>query len=192
VCKHRRALIVGHLKQKREFPAVLGAQFGDIWAALGDAQDDSKLWARESHDYVAQRDKRVMTYPGSKVPRRFGGSLLDADREKLEYLARVDGAAEALLGRLVAAEDWYGWCCDAVERWTKGWRPGRVEKDMLYVDEETLVDLRRYKWEINQKRVAIDLRPIQRPLDNVYKRQQGHIKLLNRLWSLTTSAGAGQ
>lgn len=130
-----------------------------------------------------------MTYPGGKRRRReFRGQFGPRDRERLEYLSGVeeDGDASALRAELEEAEGWQGWCAGVMGEWELGWRPGRVEKDMLYVDEETQADVRRYQWEINQKRAAIGLVPVKRPQDEVYERQQEHIRLLDGLWKLMT------
>lgn len=126
-----------------------------------------------------------MTYPGVKRRRReFAGQFLVRDREKLEFLSGEDDEAAGLLAELDEAEEWLGWCEGMMGEWALGWRPGRVEKDMLYVDEDTQADVRRYKWEINQKRVNLGLVPVRRPQDEVYERQKEHIKLLDGLWKL--------
>lgn len=181
-----------HLKQTREFPTAMGAQFGDLQAALLGAEEDHLSAAQRCFTHVAERSRRVMTYPGKRRMREFSGSLGPQDREKLEHLSEIDDGAEALQGELERAEEWFDWCRDAIDKWTKGWRPDTVEKDMLYVGEDTQADLRRYKWEINQKRAAIELAPVERPQDEVYERQQEHIQLLDRLWSLTGLVGTGQ
>lgn len=187
MCKHRKDLIVGYLKQRREFPTAVGTQFGDLQAACQDAEEDQLSAARRCFNHVAERSRRVMTYPGKRVMREFGGRLSRQDREKLNYMSEVDNDAEALRAELEAAEDWLGWCRGMIDDWTKGWRPDRVETGMLYVGEDGQADVRRYKWEINQKRVAIGLVPVKRPQDEVYKRQQEHIGLFDGLWKLTTS-----
>lgn len=192
MCKHRRGLIVGHLKQTREFPTAIGAQFGDLQAALHDAEEGHLSAARRCFTHVAERSRRVMTYPGKRRIREFSGSLGPQDREKLEYLSEIDDNAEALRAELETAEEWLAWCQHAIDEWTKGWRPELSEKGMLYVGEDTQADLRRYKWEINQKRFAIGLVPVERPHDEVYERQQEHIQLLDGLWSLASLGGTGQ
>lgn len=185
VCAHRRGLIVSHLKQTRQFPTSVPAQFGDLRAARADAEDDHLSASRRCFDYVAERSHRVMTYQGKRRRKEFaGGSLSPRDRDRLKYLAGVEDEAQGLRGELEAAEGWLGWCGGMMGRWARGWRPGRVEREVLYVDEETLADVRRYKWEINQKRVAIGLVPVKRPQDEVYERQQEHIRLLDRLWKM--------
>ncbi|KAK7704686.1 hypothetical protein SLS64_008450 [Diaporthe eres] len=185
VCAHRRRLIVGHLKRTREFPLALAAQSGDLRAALQDAEEARLAASRRCFEYVAERSRPVMGYPGGKRRRReFAGQFLVRDRQKLEHLSGVEDEAAALREELEEAEEWLGWCEEVMGEWTLGWRPGRVEKDMLYVDEETQADVRRYKWEINQKRAAIGLVPVRRPQDEVYKRQQDHIELLDILWKL--------
>ncbi|KAG8167502.1 hypothetical protein KVR01_003191 [Diaporthe batatas] len=191
VCKHRRGLVVGHLRETCEFPTAVGAQLGDLTAALRDAEEAQLSAARRGFDFVAARSKRVMTYPAGKLVRRkFGGALGPEDREKLEYLGEVgEEGAGALLVGLEAAEDWLDWAQQAVADWMRGWRPARVETAMLYVGEDVEADVRRYKWEINQKRHAIGLEPISDgPLDGVYSRQQGHIERLDALWRLTSTS----
>lgn len=190
MCEHRRTLVVGHLKRMRSFPTALGAQFGDLQCALQDAEEDKLSAARRAFTYVAERSRRVMTYPGSRVKREFCGVFDCDDREKLEYLGEIgEDGAEALLAELEAAERWLAWSERAIADWNGGWRPARVETDALYVGEDTEADMRRYKREINQKRDAIGLVPLRkRPLDGVYERQQGHITSLDALWSLTSSS----
>ena len=188
VCAHRLRLIVGHLKQTRQFPVAIGAQFGDLVAARQDAEEDSLSAARRCFNLVAEHSRRVMSYRGKRRRREFPGSLGPRDRERLEYLSEGGGDEDAKVLReeLEAAEEWLGWCREMIELWTSGWRPDRVEKDMLYVDEDTQASVRRYKWEINQKRFAIGLVLVKRPRDEVYERQQGHIRLLDGLWKLMT------
>lgn len=191
--KHRRGLVVGHLKKTREFPTAVGAQFGDLTSALQDAEEAQLSAARRGFDFVAGQSKRVMTYPGRRIRREFGGALSPEDREKLEYLGEVgEHGAGALLAELEAAEGWLAWSQQAVAHWSRGWRPARVETDMLYVGEEAEADVRRYKWEINQKRHVIGLAPLdKKPLDEVYNRQQGHIQRLDALWRLTSTSPVG-
>ncbi|KAG6366549.1 hypothetical protein INS49_000727 [Diaporthe citri] len=187
VCAHRRRLMVDHLKRTRQFPIAMAAQFGDLRAALQDAEEAKLSAARRCFEYVAERSRYVMAYPGGKRRRReFAGQFRARDRERLEYLSGEDDEAGALREELEAAEEWLGWCEDVMGEWALGWRPGRVEKDMLYVDEEAQADVRRYKWEINQKRSDIGLVPVKRPQDEVYERQQEHIRLLDGLWKLMT------
>ena len=186
MCAHRRGLIVSHLKRTRSFPTSMAAQFGDVAAARADAEEDQLSASRRCFEYVAERSRYVMAYPGGKRRRRefAGGGLGPRDRERLEHLSGVEDEAHGLRAELEAADEWFGWCRDVMDRWALGWRPGRVERDMLYVGEETLADVRRYQWEINQKRVAIGLVTVRRPQDEVYERQQEHMRLFDRLYKV--------
>lgn len=189
VCAHRRRLMVNHLKQRREFPFAWGAQSGDLRSALQDAEEDVLSFSRRCFEYVAARSRPVMTYPGNKRARReWAGQFRPRDRQRLEYLGGTEGDEEAarLMAGLVAAEEWHAWCVDAISRWTAGWRPDLVEREVLYVDEDGEADVRRYKWEINDKRNTIGLVPVRRPQDEVYERQQANIRLIDELWRLTT------
>lgn len=184
---------MGHLKKTREFPTAVGAQLGDLKSALRDAEEAQLSAARRCFDYVARQSKRVMTYPGNRVRREFSGAFSQEDREKLEYLGEIgDEGGEARLAELEAAEGWLAWSRGAIADWTRGWRPARVETDMLYVDDDAEADVRRYKWEINQKRHTIGLAPLnKRPLDEVHNRQQRQIERLDALWSLTSTSPVG-
>lgn len=181
--------MVRHLKHKREFPFAMGAQSGDLRAALQDAEEDVLSASRRCFEHVAARSRFVMTYPGNKRRRRsFAGQFGPRDRDRLEYLGGTEGDVEAasLRAELAAAEEWKRWCEDMIARWTAGWRPALVERHMLYVDEDAEADVRRYKWEINDKRAAIGLVPVRRPQDEVYERQQANIRLIDELWRLMT------
>lgn len=184
VCAHRRRLVVEHLRRTKRFPAAVGAQLGDVRAALRAAEDGELAAERRCFEHVASRSRRVMAYAGKRRRREFPGGLGARDRERLEHLSREDEEARGLRAELEEAEEWRGWCAGVAEEWAAGWRPGCVERDMLYVGEEAEADVRRYKLEINQKRAGLGLVPVRRPQDEVYKRQQGHIGLLDALWSL--------
>lgn len=184
VCAHRRGLIVGHLKQTREFPVVIAAQFGDLRAAYADTQEDKLAAARRCFEYVADRSRHVMTYQGKRRKREFAGRFSRRDHEKLRHLSETHEEAERLLSELDAAEEWQSWCRNIIGHWTLGWRPDRVEQDMLYVDEVVEGDVRRYKRDINDKRAALGLAPVERPQDAVFERQQEQIRLLDGLWRL--------
>lgn len=176
---------MSYLKRTRRFPTALAPQFGDLRAARQDAEEAKLSAARRCFEHVAERSRRVMTYPGGKRRRReFGGRLGARDRERLWYLSNEDDEAAALRAELEGAEGWEAWCEGVMGEWALGRIPGRVEKDMLYVDEETLADVRRYQLEINQKRDSMGLVPVKRPQDEVYERQQEHIQLLDILWNL--------
>lgn len=181
--------MVSHLKHKREFPYAWGAQSGDLRAALLDAEEDVLSSSRRCFEHVAARSRFVMSYPGNKRRRReFAGQFGPRDRARLEYMGGTEGDEEAagLAAELGAAEEWHAWCVDAIARWTAGWRPALVEREVVYVDEDGEADVRRYKWEINDKRDAIGLVPVSRPQDEAYERQQANIKLIDELWRLTT------
>ncbi|KAJ0118015.1 hypothetical protein J7T55_014468 [Diaporthe amygdali] len=186
VCAHRRKLVVGHLKRARQFPVLVPAQFGDLQAACGDAEEDQLAVSRRCSEYVAgrSRSRYVMTYEGKRRRRDATGQLAEEDYEKLDYLKKIDDEAERLCSELDAAGEWLTWCRHMKEHWALGWRPDRVEKDMLYVGEDTQSDVRRYKREINEKRAALGLVPVARPQDEVYERQQEQIKLLDGIWNL--------
>lgn len=187
VCAHRRGLIVGHLKRTRSFPTSVPAQFGDLRASLQDAEEDVLSSWRRCFEYVAERSRYVVTYPGNKRRRReFAGRFGPRDRERLEYLSGVEEEAGVLWHELEEAEGWKGWCEGVMDEWTAGWRPARVEGDMLYVGEDAQADVRRYQREINEKRVAIGLVTVRRPRDEVYERQQEHIRGLDGLWKVMT------
>ncbi|KAK2613584.1 hypothetical protein N8I77_000490 [Diaporthe amygdali] len=186
VCAHRRKLVVGHLKRTRQFPVLVPAQFGDLQAACGDAEEDQLAVSRRYSEYVAgrSRSRYVMTYEGKRRRRDVTGQLAEEDYEKLNYLKKIDDEAERLCSELDAAGEWLTWCRHMKEHWALGWRPDRVEKDMLYVGEDTQSDVRRYKREINEKRAALGLVPVARPQDEVYERQQEQIRLLDGIWNL--------
>lgn len=185
MCAHRRDLIVGHLKRTREFPLTVPAQLGDLRAALQDAEEAVLSSSRQCFEYVAARSRFVMSYPARKRRRReFAGRFGPRDRERLEYLSGVEAEAERLWAELGAAEEWHGWCVGAAAEWNTGKRPWRVEEDMLYVGEDAQADVRRYQREINQKRVNLGLVTVRRPQDEVYERQQQHIRGLDALWRL--------
>ncbi|KAL1874487.1 hypothetical protein Daus18300_003505 [Diaporthe australafricana] len=184
VCAHRRGLIVGHLKQTREFPIIIAAQFGDLRAAYDDSQEDKLAAARRCFEYVADRSRYVMTYDSKRRKRQFAGYFGRKDHEKLTRLSESADEAERLLEELAAAEEWQVWCKSMIGHWALGWRPDRFEKDMLYVDEVVEGDIRRYKRDINDKRAALGLASVERPKDAVYERQQEQIKLIDVLWKL--------
>lgn len=187
VCAHRRSLIVSHLKDTRTFPPAVPPQSGDLRAALRDAEEDVLSASRRCFEYIAQRSRPVMTYPGNKRRmREFAGVFGACDRDRLKYLSGAEDGAHRLREELQAAEEWHAWCEERMSRWALGWRPGRFERDMLYVDEEKQADVRRYQREINQKRANIGLVPVRRPRDEVYEREREHIRLFDGLWNFMT------
>ncbi|KAI3400572.1 hypothetical protein diail_2774 [Diaporthe ilicicola] len=186
VCERRCDVIVGTMQRTLQVPITLPAQLGDLEAAHAIADEDRLAATRRCFEYLADRSSYVMTYEGKRRKRQFAGQLGHTDVEKLKLLSETDEEAGRHLSQLIRADDWRNWCRDTMSRWTLGWRPETDERRMIYVDEAAEEDVRRYKREINDKRAALGLGPVERPHDGVYERQLEQMRLYEELYKLMT------